>query len=277
MKKVIFLLISIFMLSSCEENKENTIVIGFVSWEENIALANIAKIALEEEGFTVKFKYADIDPIFSRLLPRKKIDVFMDAWLPVTHQKYVDEYKDHFEIIGTNFKSAKTGLVVPAYVNLHSITELNQEKAKFKRKITGIDIGAGIMQSAEKAITTYELEFELIPSTNFAMDTALKKAINQQEWIVITGWMPNSMFAEHELKFLEDPESVFGEEEQIKTIVRKDFKNDFPKATEILKKIQLNDEEMSSLLKEIKEAKHDFEGAETWAKKNKSLIKKWTL
>src|SRR5699024_181897 len=272
MKKVILLLIGIFIFSACEEkNQEETITIGFVTWEENIALAHLAKLTLEKEGFSVKFRHADVDPIFSRLLPKKKIDVFMDAWFPTTHQEYIEKYKDHFDIVGTNFKNAKTGLVVPDYVDINSITERNKNRNQFKYKITGIDIGAGIMLSTEKAIQAYDLDFELIPSTNFAMKTALRKAIEKKEWIVITGWTPNSIFAEHDLKFLEDPENIFGESEEIKTIVRKDF----TKAVKILEKIQLHNKQMSALLKDIKEAKHEFEGAEKWAEENKILIEKW--
>lgn len=265
------------IFSSCQEEKnKNLITIGFVSWEENVALANLTKILLEQEGYTVKYRHADIQPIFSQLLPKGKIDIFMDAWLPQTHKEYMKQHGEDLEIIGSSYKEAKTGLVVPSYVNLRSIEELNAHKDQFHRRITGIDAGAGIMKNTEEAIKAYQLDLELIPSTNFAMASALRSAIQKKEWIVVTGWTPpHSLFAEFDLKFLDDPLHIYSDKEQIYTIARQGFSSDYPRAKALLKNIKLNDQEIADLLATIKNAKHDFEGAEEWIGKNPAIIKKW--
>jgi glycine betaine/proline transport system substrate-binding protein len=65
-------------------------------------------------------------------------------------------------VLGEAF-SGTTGLVVPAYVTINSIEELNANKDKFKGEIIGIG-GAGIHANTVKAIDLYGLDYEQITS-----------------------------------------------------------------------------------------------------------------
>jgi glycine betaine/proline transport system substrate-binding protein len=58
-------------------------------------------------------------------------DVFLDAWLPNSHKDYWADYEK--VVIGEAFSDATTGLVVPTYVTINSIEELNANKDKFKK------------------------------------------------------------------------------------------------------------------------------------------------
>lgn len=51
--------------------------------------------------------------------------------------------------------------MVPEYVKIKSIEELNPKAAFFNNKIIGIDLGAGIMNKAEIAIKDYHITLEL--------------------------------------------------------------------------------------------------------------------
>ncbi len=44
-------------------------------------MTNLAKVILEDQGYRVTLKNADIAPIFTSVASGKA-DVFMDAWLP---------------------------------------------------------------------------------------------------------------------------------------------------------------------------------------------------
>ena len=103
--------------------------------------------------------------------------------------------------------------------------------------ITGIDAGAGIMSSTDKALKAYGLEeknWQLQPSSTAAMTSTLQKAIADKRPIVVTGWTPHWMFTKFPLKFLKDPKNVYGKAEQIHTIVRKGLKQDAPQAYQCL-------------------------------------------
>lgn len=99
------------------------------------------------------------------------------------------------------------GLVVPSYVTIRSIEELNEHKEKFRNEIIGIDVGAGLMNETERVIREYPVELTLKPSSGATMVAFLQKSIENKEWIVVTGWTPHWMFSRYDLKFLDDPQN----------------------------------------------------------------------
>lgn len=69
---------------SCGDNgKSKKISIAYANWSEGIAMTNLAKAIFEDQGYDVKLLNADLAPIFTSI-SRKKADVFMDVWMPVT-------------------------------------------------------------------------------------------------------------------------------------------------------------------------------------------------
>ena len=90
------------------------------------------------------------------------------------------------------------------------------------------------MKATEQAIKDYNLDFELQSSSSAGMAAALKKAEDNGDWIVVTGWTPHWKFAKWDLKYLEDPKGVYGAEEFIHTIVRKGLKEEKPEVYDIL-------------------------------------------
>lgn len=69
-------------------------------------MSHLAKVVLEEKGYEVELLNADVAPVFASV-SRKKADVFMDAWLPVTMKDYIDQYGDQIEFIGEVYDSAR--------------------------------------------------------------------------------------------------------------------------------------------------------------------------
>mgnify|MGYP000547397806 FL=1 len=82
-------------------------------------------------------------------------------------------------------------------------------KKNYGGEIIGIDAGAGIMHAADMAIEKYNLDYKLLESSGPAMTAVLKRAIDEHQWIVVTGWTPHWMFTRFKLKFLEDPKGIF--------------------------------------------------------------------
>ena len=111
------------------------------------------------------------------------------------------QYGKNLEILGKIYPDARIGLVVPDYVDIHSIDQLNANKEKFGGEIIGIDAGAGIMHAADMAIEKYNLDYKLLESSGPAMTAVLKRAIDEHQWIVVTGWTPHWMFTRFKLNF----------------------------------------------------------------------------
>lgn len=143
--------------------------------------------------------------------------------------------------------------------------------------ITGIEPGAGITQATDNALAEYEnlagWHHEI--SSTVAMLTELESAINNEEPIIVAGWSPHFKFAQYDLKYLEDPEGVYGGEEQIKTIVRTGLEEDMPEAYEILDRFNWEPEDMESVMLDAQEM--DFEeAARDWVEENEEKVAEWT-
>jgi glycine betaine/proline transport system substrate-binding protein len=212
---VVVLIISLTAGCSNVQRQSNNIVekgvikIGYVNWAECIAVSNLWKVILEEQNYKVELTQLDVAPLFVGL-SKGDIDVFMDSWLPVTHETYWKEYQNSLEDYGVWYQEkARIGIVVPEYVTIDSIIQLKENTDKFNGKIIGIDPGAGIMKAADSANKTYGLGFEVVQGSEPAMMAALDKAYSKNEWIAITGWSPHWMFAKYKLKYLSDPEKEF--------------------------------------------------------------------
>ncbi len=149
---------------------------------------------------------------------------------------------------------------------------------KFDYEIIGIDPGAEMMETAEEdLLPQYGLEdYEIIEGSGPAMVAALDSAIRDEEWIAVLGWTPHWKFAEYDIKFLDDPEKVYGEAEDIRALSRKGFSDDEPQIKEFLGNFKVDDEQLGDLMGRIDEAEgDDIEVAEQWAEEHQNLVEEW--
>ncbi|WP_165999708.1 glycine betaine ABC transporter substrate-binding protein [Bacillus sp. Cs-700] len=145
-------------------------------------------------------------------------------------------------------------------------------------EIVGIEPGAGIMKATTSALEEYDSlkGWELIESSSAAMAAELGKAIEDEEPIIVTGWTPHWMFAKYDLKYLEDPNGLYGEEENIETFARKGLKEDQPSAHTILDQFNWTPEDMSSVMVEIQEGAKPEEAAQNWVNEHTDMVEEWT-
>lgn len=259
--------------SSNTEEKEK-INILYSNYLGAIAFTNLSEIALENQGYDVEITNLDMGLIFGELSKdNPNGDVFMDAWLPNTHEAYWEEYGDKLVKIGESFSEGTTGLVVPTYVTINSIEELNENKDKFNEEIIGVGSGAGIHRDTYRAIEEYDLELEQITSSGPAMVAALNKATKNKEWIVITGWKPHLKWLEYDLKYLEDPKGVYPKD-VCAIVSRRGFKEDMPEATTYFENFNLTDDQLNILMDYVEKI-GPKEGAQKWYDENKELVDSW--
>lgn len=269
----VFLLLGVILVA-CGEINEKKVDFVYVDWAEGVAMAHVAKAVLEENGYNVNLKRTDAAPLFASLA-KGNADVFLEAWLPVTHKDYMDKYGDQLDEIGTIYQGAKIGLVVPDYVDIESIEELNDHKDDFDGKIVGIDAGAGIMKTTEEAIPEYDLDFDLQTSSESGMTATLKKAIDKKDPVVVTGWKPHWMFSRFEVKMLDDPEGIYGESEKIEALSRKGFSDDQPFVAEFIGNMEYNDDQIGALMEKFEEIDNEEDAAKEWIKENRDLVDSW--
>lgn len=258
------------ILSIQAQAAEKIVRLAYVEWSETIASTNLVQAVLQEKmGLQCEILPMTADKMWEAVATGEA-DAMVAAWLPTTHGHYYQQYKDQIEDLGPNLDGTRIGLVVPditvgrqtaatgqrnaPYITVESIPELKNYVRKFNGKIIGIDPEAGIMKKTREAMQVYGLNtFRLIQGSEVSMAAELSDAIRKQKWIVVTGWIPHWMFARWKLKFLEDPENVFGGKEEIDTIVRKGLKEDMPEVYGFLDKFQWTPEDLGQLMIWIQE------------------------
>jgi len=259
------------------EQAAKTADLAYVNWAEGVAYTNLAKVILEDKlGYEVTITAADVAPAYTSVAQGDK-DAFMETWLPVLHKDYVEQYKDRVVDLGHVYEGTQSGWVVPTYVTIDSISELPEHADRFDGEITGIDAGAGVMKTSEEVLDMYGLEdFRLVSSSGPAMTAALKKAVDAEEWIVVTGWRPHWMFGRWDLKFLEqDPDKVVWKEGNIHIMGRLGLEEDKPELAQFLRNYFFTDEQLSDLMLAMREGEDQEAIARTWMNEHPELVESW--
>ncbi len=264
------------VLMSANAFAKEKVKIVYVEWACATASSHVMKAVIEQAtDYEVVLTSVPAAVMFTALADGDQ-DAMVAAWLPVTHADYLKKYKNDIVDLGPNFEGAKIGLVVPEYVTIDSIEQLNEHAKKFDGKIIGVDPGAGIMAKTEKTIREYGLtRMELVDSSGPMMTASLKNAYKGGEWAVVTGWVPHWKFATFKLKFLDDPKKVYGDAETINTFVRKGLQKDMPRVYRILDKFKWNAAQIGEVMAMNMKGGSPEENAKKWVKAHPEIVNKW--
>lgn len=276
-------LLAVLSLPSCSEKQEQgktaaskEVELVYVEWASEVASTNVIRAVLEQQGYDVTLTPVSAAAMW-QAVASGDADGMVAAWLPTTHARYLRQVKDRVEDLGPNLQGTRIGLVVPDYVSFDSINDLNANAARFQHKIIGIDPGAGLMSKTEKAINEYQLDFKLIEGSDATMVAALADAIDNQQWIVVTGWTPHWKFARWKLKYLDDPKNVYGDSGEIHTVVRRGLKKSQPQAYRILDRFHWTPEAMMALMEKNRDKGADpYANARQWVADHPEQVREWT-
>ena len=264
-----------FTAGVAQAQDKGTVHLAYVEWSSEVASTNVLRAALEQAGFEVDMTSLSAAAMW-QAVATGDADAIVAAWLPTTHAEYLERVGEQVEDLGPNLDGTKLGLVVPAYTDVDSIAELNDNADAFNGEIIGIDPGAGLMGLTEEVVDTYELDLNLRSGSDATMVAALANAINNEEDIVVTSWTPHWMFARWDLKYLEDPENVYGGAEQIHTVVRQGLADDMPEAYAILNAFEWTPEQMGEvMLMNQEEGSDPYENAQQWVEDNQEQVDGW--
>lgn len=257
--------------------RNETVRIVYVDWASERASAHVVKAVLEEKmGRECRLLDVTLVAMWQALAAGDQ-DATVAAWLPSLQARFLEKHGSDVVNLGPNLKGTRIGLVVPDYVPVDSITELTERTERFDGKIIGIDPHAGLMDKTRKAFDVYDLHaFELVSGSGPTMTTALEQAIRKREWIVVTGWTPHWKFARWDLKYLEDPRNVYGDEEHISTIVRKGLKEDMPRVYAFLDSFSWSPRDMAEVMYKAQANGTSYEeAAKEWIDNNERHVSAW--
>lgn len=234
--------------SGDDTGASGTIKIGWMPWDEDVAATYLWRQILEDEGYDVELTQLDVAPVFEGVASGD-LDLFLDAWLPSTHEDYWAEYGDRLEDLAVWYDNGLLTWAVPEYMDVDSIEDLSSMKSELDGRIVGIEPGAGLTRlSREAVLPDYGLDgFELVEGSTPAMLAELDRAIDDEESIVVTLWRPHWAYSVYPIKDLADPKGSLGEAEEIHAIARDGFSKDFPEVAEWIGAFRMNDDELAGL------------------------------
>lgn len=240
--------------SSDDENRlENgdlpEVSIGVHSgWDEGIAVSALFQTMLEEDGYTVESQEADAGVVYTGMAGGD-FDVNFDMWLPTTHADYLEKYGDDLEQLGVWYDDARLTIAVNEDSPITSLDELAEDADVVGNRIVGIESGAGLTRiTQDEVIPTYGLEdMEFVVSSTPAMLAELKGATEAGDDIAVTLWRPHWAYDAYPIRDLEDPEGALGDAEEIHTVGRTGFSEDYPTLTKLIEAFTLTDEQLFSL------------------------------
>lgn len=259
------------------ENTEDkgTLEMSMPPWVNSPPQAYMVKMIIEDHlGWEVDITEADIGLSYASTA-NGTTDFFVDAWVP-SHDPYIEEHEGDLEILSQITTLEAPGLVVPDYVDIDSIEELNDHVDEFNGEIIGIEPGAGIMEQTTDAIEEYDLDYDMVEGSDFAMATVLGDAIDFDEWIVVTGWTPHWKFIKYDLKFLDDPEKIYGESNIIHPVINKDMHDKAPEVVNFLENWEVDISVWDEMIYATAVDEEDIEPVvREWLDDNEDLVEEW--
>ena len=96
-------------------------------WDSERASSEVMKAVLEQQGF--KVKVTPVDPaIMFEAIANGEGDATLAPWLPSTHASFYEKHKENVVDLGENLTGTQNGLVVPEYMDIDSIEDLQPKE-----------------------------------------------------------------------------------------------------------------------------------------------------
>ncbi|MDR5907189.1 glycine betaine ABC transporter substrate-binding protein [Franzmannia qiaohouensis] len=190
-------------------------------------------------------------------------DAFLAGWLPSQQQSY-DAAMDTGSIVdlGNNVSGARMGFAVPGYVYEAGVTHAEQLadpeiRERFGAEIYSIVSGSTVSDHLHDAADadTYGLsQWRFRESSTPGMLAEVDAAQRDQRWILFYGWTPHWMAPAYDMQILDDPASVFGENNgasDVRTIVASTYHAANPNMIRLLDQFELTADEQSEFIRDF--------------------------
>jgi len=256
--------------------QDKVIKMGSHTYVDTLPIALISKKVLELEGFKVELtEFSEQGILFAALA---KGDIEMTP----TYLNYVNydnwkRYNRRLEKISVVTHGLYQCLVVPSYVPINSIEELNSVKEQMDGKIIGIETGSGLYRETEQAVKAYGLDYQVVAGSTPTAIAQLQSALERKAPIVTMLWDPTWMMAKFDVKFLKDPKGIFAPPQTRYWIAQKGFSAENPAIREALASIYISAEDIRLMSSWVVEGLSLEQAVDTWWQQNNDLIKRWQV
>lgn len=225
------LLLAPFGLAQAEDD---TVRFGTPQWPGATVKSEVARQLLDTLGYRTSLREASSSIILEGMASGD-LDVNMALWRP-SQSGMLDPRLEAGELVEVvkNIDGARFQLAVPEYVwdaGVHSMADLAEHAERFGRTFYGIEpgnVGNELMQNAIDDGTYGLDDWRVAASSETGMMSQVESDIRNEQWVAFLGWEPHWMNVDFDIRYLEDPENLWGDASSVSTVVASDFAERHP-------------------------------------------------
>ncbi|WP_447785134.1 glycine betaine ABC transporter substrate-binding protein [Pseudomonas germanica] len=256
--------------------EEKVIKVGSLSWEDQMAISVPTMKFLEKQGVKAELvKFSEWGVAYGAL-QKGDVDILLSS-VDYTTSDYWSKYKERLEKVSVASYGIIQGFVVPSYMNIDSVDQLNSVADSVGGKIIGVEPGSGLMRESTDAVKKYDLKYQLVEGSTAGMVAQLQSSLERKEPIVVTLWDPSWMMHKFDVKFLKDPKAVFAPLQAYYWIAKKGFSEKNPHARESLATVYIPIKDITDMAEDMNSGKTIEQAAGSWWDKNQVLVNKWSV
>lgn len=267
-------LVTTALFASMAQADDQTLDFGVPAWPGITVKTAIAEQLLNPLGYETSIQEIGLQVIYQGI-ESGDIDAFLGAWLPAQREMFNPRKESGVLIdVANNVDGAQMTLAVPEYLyesGIQSFADLDEHRDQFNGQIHGFGAGSAASEILHDAIDNdiWGLgDWRLVDTSEVGMLSAARDAISREEAIVWVGWTPHWMNLELPMRYLDDPENLFGEnngESDVLTLLRSDYANAHPNVVTFFEQFTFTAEEQSWMIQAFGQEEQDLANvAEQW-------------
>ena len=255
-----------------QNETDEELVIGLTPWTSSLPPTKIVEELLGEMGYEVEIKEAELGIVYAGL-STGELDIFMDSFSP-RQTLYIEKYSDTIERLSANYEDAGSGMVVPGYMeDVNDVEDLIGKEDLVDHEIVAVEDGDPAMDELQELIDVYELDIELVNSSEGALLAHAKAKTEKEEPVLVYGWEPHSMYKDFDLKLLSNEKhSEYFNGSTVHPVVNRELEEQAPDAYQLIDGLEIPIEDMGEMISKIDTGEDATEVAQEWIENNRDQI-----
>lgn len=275
-------LASAALFTSAAQADDQTLDFGVPAWPGITVKTAIAEQLLNPLGYETSTQEIGLQVVYQGI-ESGDIDAFLGAWLPAQRDMFNPRKESGVLVdVANNVDGAQMTLAVPEYLyedGLQSFADLDDYRDQLDGDIHGFGAGSAASEILNNAIDndTWGLgDWQLVDTSEVAMLSAARDAISREEPIVWVGWTPHWMNLELPMRYLDDTQDLFGEnngESEVLTLLRTGYADANPNVVTFFEQFTFTAEEQSWMIQQFGQEERELDDvAEQWINDNAERV-----
>lgn len=275
-------LASAALFASAAQADDQTLDFGVPAWPGITVKTAIAEQLLNPLGYETSTQEIGLQVVYQGI-ESGDIDAFLGAWLPAQRDMFNPRKESGVLVdVANNVDGAQMTLAVPEYLyedGLQSFADLDDYRDQLDGDIHGFGAGSAASEILNNAIDndTWGLgDWQLVDTSEVAMLSAARDAISREEPIVWVGWTPHWMNLELPMRYLDDTQDLFGEnngESEVLTLLRTGYADANPNVVTFFEQFTFTAEEQSWMIQQFGQEERELDDvAKQWINDNAERV-----